>query len=235
MIGACLEPTEMRVVLTTDACDRIRVTDAVSIRITTRAKIDDDIPVSAATNKCTNGRIGDIVLVPSGRDAEIAVRVVADIDDPSPCTKADGYKGCIVARRIIKFVSHTPLTLPIALDASCAGVPCDEKTTCVKGSCVDAEVTNPALCAGDGGCTLSTDGGATDAAATQVLDWVSAGANSTCARKTNGDVFCWGYNNTGTLGMNLGANPTPVLVASLKRFGTPAPIRASRRRHTHGT
>jgi alpha-tubulin suppressor-like RCC1 family protein len=206
----------MRVVLTTDACNRIHVSDAVTIRVTTRTHVDDDGPVSAATSACKDGRIGDIVLVPSGQGPEIAVRVVADIDDPSPCTKADGYKGCIVARRIIKFVPHTPLTLPIALDASCVGVPCDENTTCVNGACVNAEVMNPALCVGDGGCALSGEGGIDSGTNASSVDWVSAGYESTCARKTSGDVYCWGYNSTGTIGMKLGMNPVPVLATSLK-------------------
>ncbi len=44
---------------------------------------------------------------------------------------------------------------------------------------------------------------------------VSAGFNHTCARKTNGRLFCWGYDNNGQLG-NGGANAdrtTPAQVA----------------------
>lgn len=80
--------------------------------------------------------IGSLVLTPSGSRA--AVTVVARVVDGAPCTKATNFKGCIVSRRTFAFIEHAALTLPITLEPSCVDVPCDVKTSCRAGTCVDA-------------------------------------------------------------------------------------------------
>jgi len=45
---------------------------------------------------------------------------------------------------------------------------------------------------------------------------VSLGSNHTCARKTDGTLWCWGLNDSGQLGDGtIGSNPLPEQVASL--------------------
>jgi hypothetical protein len=87
---------------------------------------------------------------------DVAVRVTADVDGESPCTSADGYAGCIVARRLLRFVPHTSLTLPINLTADCVGVKCDPASTCFDGKCFKATIDNASDCATVKGCVPTT-------------------------------------------------------------------------------
>lgn len=80
--------------------------------------------------------VGSLVITPSGSRA--AITVIARVDEGASCTKADNYKGCIVARRSFAFIEHAALALPITLEASCKDVPCDVKTSCRAGTCADA-------------------------------------------------------------------------------------------------
>jgi hypothetical protein len=96
-----------------------------------------------------DGRVGMLVVVPSGDDgAEIGLRVVTGTKGKrsDECAPPD-YKGCIVARRAIRFLPHTKLTVPVTMRASCKDVPCGGAafSTCVKGQCVDASVARLAL------------------------------------------------------------------------------------------
>jgi outer membrane protein assembly factor BamB len=107
--------------------------------------LGDDLeraPPSATTTHCVNGRIGRLVLVPSGKDSAepIGVRVIAGFGaghTVESCAPPYG-KGCIVARRAIRYVKHAALTLPISLDAACDGIPCEASYTCKAGMCVPA-------------------------------------------------------------------------------------------------
>jgi hypothetical protein len=116
----------------------------------------------------TTGTIGTLVLVPSGaKDAEFAVRVVVGIGDSADGCAASHYVGgCIVARRVMRFVPGTPLELPIAMRLDCKDVPCGLTETCVNGSCVSARVPDPAACKDGDACgeshLLPDDGGAGD-------------------------------------------------------------------------
>ena len=70
--------------------------------------------------------IGTFVVVPNqgnGSSESFAVLVVTG-DGDSNCRAAAGYPGCIVARRELSFLPHTPLTLPIAMDKACVNVTC---------------------------------------------------------------------------------------------------------------
>src|SRR5258708_4092026 len=103
VLGACLEPTEMRLVLTSDACARIGK-EGVSIYIGAAKTIDDDMPPSATSQTCVGGRIGDLYLVPSPRKGKVGIRVVANLAANAPGPQQNGFNGCIVARRILAFV-----------------------------------------------------------------------------------------------------------------------------------
>ncbi len=52
---------------------------------------------------------------------------------------------CIIARRVVRFVDHTELEVPVLLDLFCAGVDCGDGKTCVREEgravCAEAEVT----------------------------------------------------------------------------------------------
>jgi hypothetical protein len=112
------------------------------------------------------------VLVPADDDdAAFGVRVVGGVefDAEKDCTVENGFApepqpgapefpyktGCIVARRTLSFIPHTPLTLPIVLRDDCIGVPCGPSETCVHGSCVSSNV-DPDDCVDPAGCDETT-------------------------------------------------------------------------------
>ncbi len=153
----CQDPTEITLQITSDSCATLTETGIAVGSLTTF----DTRTFSATQSGCARpAYVGSIVLIPSGStDGTLGIKIVGAIGkDPATCTRADPK--CIVARRALGFLPHTSLTLPIALEASCAGIACDDPTTtCVKGNCVSATVDPHACASGD--CLL--DGGAPDA------------------------------------------------------------------------
>lgn len=114
-------------------------------------------PASAVTTRCdeTTGYIGSLVLVPHQDDrAEVAVRVVTARSNkpPEECLSRVTAE-CIVADRVVRFVPHRALTLPIRMQNVCSGVVCGPKETCTNGGCVSSivqvESCPPDGCEGD--------------------------------------------------------------------------------------
>lgn len=181
-VVACYAPTEVTLALTTNA--DCRPPTAPKTGVFLGPAIDTADPV-AETSRCNqpgppDENIGALVLVPrDARDARVSVHIVMTLDGSpldkcrekatttttAPRSDDDPKKQCVVARRIFDFVAHRSRRLPIQLDRSCAGILCDDGTTCVKGQCLSALVPeNASSCVGcevplaDGG----ADGGATD-------------------------------------------------------------------------
>ncbi len=158
--AGCRTPTSITVSVTSDgACSDLR---GVAIAAATPDAIEG-AAASASTDQCTalpdgTARVGTLVVVPSGGASdEVAVRVVAGVDRPvAECNAADGWKGCVVARRVLRFASHVELTLPIELHLQCKGVACDATSTCAPGGCRSASL--PDGCAEEY-CLSSLDGG----------------------------------------------------------------------------
>ena len=168
--ASCRDPTEITLRLSTDltACPP---EPASKIAGTTTIAVGADFAAlgnapGATADTCTPGAprtIGDLVLVPSGdRGAEIVVEVVAGLgrDACDAHVPSASLAGCIVARRKLRFVAHTPLLLPIELRQECAGVRCAPDETCIPGGgcvaslCTDPSCSNfgpPGGSAGDGG------------------------------------------------------------------------------------
>lgn len=149
VVAACREPTEITIELTSNACASLTETGiAVGVPGTLSGA-----SFSATQPGCQSaGVIGSIALTPSGaRDDIVAIEVTAGLGkSPAACVHADPK--CIVARRVVRYIEHRPLTLPIALDSSCAGVACDDpSTTCLSGACVPAKVDCPTTTCGLGG------------------------------------------------------------------------------------
>lgn len=147
--SACREPTQISIELTSNACASLTET---GIAVGPPGALGVGT-FSATQAGCPSaGVIGSIALTPSGkRDDVVAIEVTAGLGkSPSACVRADPK--CIVARRVVGFIEHTPLVLPIALDLSCAGVACDDpSTTCLAGACVPAKVECPTTTCGLGG------------------------------------------------------------------------------------
>ncbi len=160
---ACLSPTEITVRVTADPslCGALQATVAAGEpgQLVTVAE------TSARTTGCPRdaktGEIGSIVVIPSGdRGAKIEVRVVAGVGrSPDGCSPQD-FAGCIEAHRILRYVRHQPLDLPIALSASCIGVKCVPGTACFDGGCYTYDPDVPGYCDPTAGPCAPVDAGA---------------------------------------------------------------------------
>ncbi len=168
-VASCLAPTEVTLVLTTDVpCSTVAANGGTSITVGTDGDVETKSPVTITTNcdssSGSDNAIGTLVVVPSGGSNDsFAVRIVTGVQsNVSECNAASSYKGCIVARRDLAFVPHTPLTLPIAMRMDCVNVDCTSTQTCVDGICKDDRIASPASCIGEGCGELtlaSVDGG----------------------------------------------------------------------------
>jgi alpha-tubulin suppressor-like RCC1 family protein len=176
-------------------------------------------PFNAQVSRCARAdEVGKLVVVPSGSLSDpVHVRVVAGVDGTGAetCAKPIAERGvgsfCIESKRIVHFVSHQSLTLPITLDRSCINVTCPRaEQTCVAGQCTDANVTptcldDPRRC--DAGVEPPIDAGPSDARAdgrdsgpnptSSVARLLASGFDNACAVATsNGkeQLYCWGDN-----------------------------------------
>ncbi len=161
----CLGATELKVVLTTDAnCGDLRKF-GTRIVVTSNGVVGS--PVVATTCDEATQTIGTIVLTPQhSRDAQLLIEVVTSFKkDPTECVSGK-LDGCIIARRALTYIEHTPLTLPIAMNKACLAVDCQPDQTCVDGACKNSTI-DPAKCTDPKGCDQSklgdADGGAREA------------------------------------------------------------------------
>ena len=182
--AGCRSPTEITIEVTTDvACNDARGSSVTVGRFGSHDGIEDKPPTSTSV-RCDAGRLGALVIVPSGaNDDDVAFKIVMGFGRPLEQCVAPSYgKGCIVARRELRFLPHAAVTVPVVMRASCDGIACGEAQTCVRGSCRDATIHDASQCAaagcgeealapiGDGGApdsgtpdAGSSDGGAGDA------------------------------------------------------------------------
>jgi hypothetical protein len=171
-VPSCRAPTEITLVVTTDvSCTDLRGTSVTVGRL-------GEIETKASTTSSTfcdasSGDLGALVVVPSGgKSDEVAVKLVAGVGkDADSCVPPYG-KGCIVARRAVHFLPHTPLRIAVPLRAACDGLACKDDETCVSGACVSAEIADPSACAGADGCNEGAlgAGAGTDAGVDGGLD-----------------------------------------------------------------
>lgn len=152
-----------------------------------------DRPASAVSTVCDpeTGARGALVLVPRSDDSgelAVEVRIRTDQSQPDDCVAANGYRGCIVSRRILSYIAGRTVRMRIDLRNPCLDTPCSQTTTCVaqglSKACVTA-VIDPNEC--DGECTdedLVKQSGS-------MLDVCGAGSNpcadpDTCAATGDG-------------------------------------------------
>lgn len=169
------QPTSVTINVRTDlACDDLR---SVAIAVG-GPDVMDTRPPQTVTPSCAPfdeelSAVGTLVVVPNGaNDAELAIRVVAGVGrNADRCTSETGFRGCVVARRLVQFVPGREIELFVDLRLECSDVGCDPRTTCVKRSCVDASVDGnrclDAPCGEDllGVTPPRTDGGSIDSSA----------------------------------------------------------------------
>lgn len=160
--SGCRDPTQITLTLHTNAaCSDVAGT---AISVGGPDEVESLAPV-ATTSTCTpdpdGGEIGSLVLVPANADdAAVGVKVTLSVGDTLETCLAPPYDDCIVARRSLRYIAHSPLTLPVDLSLDCQGKFCDALTTCIGGVCVDAQI-DPNACIAPSGCRPAPpDGGA---------------------------------------------------------------------------
>ena len=148
LASSCLEPTQITVVVSTDVDCAVVTKTQTEIAIGTRASVDQGTGQNVTATTCAGTEIGSIALVPSGTNESVAVGVYLStkLGKPSYSCRANAAD-CIVARRVIGYVPHTPLTLPIHLSLSCLNVTCSSGQTCVDGRCT-SDTIDTTRCAG---------------------------------------------------------------------------------------
>jgi hypothetical protein len=147
-LAACQSATAIVVDVATDVpcSDGTRVQTTLAVGDVANVA---ERPPSATVTRCdpATGRIGSLVVVPSGDDnAEVAIRVVTGVGrDPASCVDSAGSEpqGCIVALRALRFIPHQVIDLPIEMSESCSGVFCPVGETCSQGECVDDSSAAP--------------------------------------------------------------------------------------------
>jgi outer membrane protein assembly factor BamB len=134
----CRAPTEVTVNLSTDVpC--VHVT-GVSIAVGAVGEVENKSSTATQVGCESEGNVGTLTVVPSGGNTdEVTIRIIAGVDrDPESCTAPNYGTGCIVARRTVRYVAHTPLLIDVPLRAACNGVACQADQTCVNGGCTSA-------------------------------------------------------------------------------------------------
>ena len=186
-LTSCRNPTQVRVLVSTDVgCGR-GPNNGVAVGSLTDF---DTRPLSATSGPCvpsTNdggADFGALVIVSSGENEEVAVKVVQGQDTKSAesCLNADdAYFGryCIVARRILRYVPNRTIDIEVPMLDECRGVRCDPSKTCVRKGCVSA-VLDMNDCLARGTCTQrdlgNADAGpASDAGDATIVSTTDAG------------------------------------------------------------
>jgi hypothetical protein len=208
----CRTPTAMTVHVVTDVpCARQRgvVVAAASPQEYER------LPPVGRSQQCVpmaNGLfdMGTIVLVPpDDGDDRVGIRAVLGATrDVESCTFENGYAGCIVARRILRYLPHTELTIDLLLGQDCLDVPCDADTTCIRHGCVGADIASDS-------CRDVCGEGALGARVTSLIAMSSAGEKGSTCTLVEGAVYCWGDNTTKRLGLPVAQALVPTRVAGL--------------------
>jgi len=224
---SCLEPTQITVDLrTTFTCANVDV-----IMMVGGKKVADQTmpPYTATVSTCRGmNEIGTLVVVPSAASGDgVFVRVVAGVTgtraseclDPNHPPTAK----CIEARRVLRFVTHRKLELPITLDEACINKMCPAGTTCDHGNCISENVCTE-MCpdAGDDagmepdtGVDTGVDAGQ-DAGPSAHAVLLAAGFENTCAYGDDMKLYCWGDNSRGQLGSTTISDQGPLVVQTPK-------------------
>ncbi len=156
LVLACLDPTEIRLSITTDFPCSSLAEDRVALRV--GREIVANGPVNASSRTCVNQKIGTLVLTP-GDAPRVSLEVMAAIapatlDAAGNCV--EGSAGCIHVRRAVSYIDHKRLDLPIVLEVDCAGVVCDPSSTCAGRKCVPSTCVDNSCAQSDAGAPPDT-------------------------------------------------------------------------------
>lgn len=169
---SCRSATEITLRIRTNlSCSDQRNWRGIAVYVGNPGQDVEQASPTLVTQACdAQGNVGSLVVVPSSsKSAEVGIRVVAGLSRPPEECQEKGYKGCIVARRALRFTPHDDLALDIELDSDCVSVGCDANNTCIAGSCQAAQLkeapppemlapNEPSVRCGDDGVRCPTSG-----------------------------------------------------------------------------
>jgi hypothetical protein len=175
----CAEPTQIVVEVYSDACPapgRSKVINATGIAVGTASNIDQQRPAAYRSGCESASAVGSLTIYPSGdSDGEVALKVVGGVEKtPDRCDPPD-YVGCIVHRRMMRFIPHTTQRAVVNLELACLDRTCPAGTTCSEGTCVSAR-------------DILADGGASDDAARSESGAAEGGAGVDAAADAGVDA-----------------------------------------------
>jgi hypothetical protein len=142
-LADCAEPTQIEIDVRTDACGVLK---NAGIAVTTPERIDSakltiftpDRPDNQGCEGKPADRVGTLIIYPSGaKDAEVGIRIVGGISRTAQECESGNYAGCVVARRIEKFVEGSTKKVIVILSRACEGKDCGLGKECNQtGACV---------------------------------------------------------------------------------------------------
>ena len=135
-VAGCQGATGVTLEVTTDIPCEGSKTVSTAIRGGLPADYRTTAPLVVTTHCDSSGKIGTLVLVPSGDEsAPLAVEVTTALASKDPSTCRTDARGCVSVRRVLHYVPHQVLYLPVVVEAACVGVVCGEGQTCEAGRC----------------------------------------------------------------------------------------------------
>ena len=137
----CAEPTQIVVEVFTDACPtsgKPEVIHSTGIAVGTAENIETRRPSSTREGCESETGVGTLVIYPSGAtDAEVAIKVLGGVESTPDRCDPPGYAGCIVHRRMLRFIPNVTQRATVRLTLACLNRQCPLGTTCDNGACVD--------------------------------------------------------------------------------------------------
>ncbi|CAN5907178.1 hypothetical protein BH11MYX4_BH11MYX4_52910 [soil metagenome] len=136
----CAEPTQIVVEVFTDACPlsgKPQVIHSTGIAVGTADNIESRRPSSTHEGCESATGVGTLVIYPSGaKDAEVAIKVLGGVESTPDRCDPPGYAGCIVHRRMLRFIPNVTQHATVRLTLACLNRECAPGKTCDNGACV---------------------------------------------------------------------------------------------------
>jgi hypothetical protein len=135
-------------------CEQLR---GVSVTGGRRGQVEDRAPAFYSSSCSLDGTLGTFLLIPVDEYLDnFELKVVAAVVDgagqgpqrPDDCTAANGYAGCIVARRAFTTLPEETIYVDVPVFSECRDVEagCGPERTCVLGACVSALIPDASVC-----------------------------------------------------------------------------------------
>ncbi len=136
----CAEPTQIVVHVFTDACPgsgRAQVISRTGIAVGTASTIESHRPAATKVGCESPGGVGTLTIYPSGsNDDEVAIKVLGGVELAPDACDPPLYAGCIVYRRMMRFIPHQTQHATVRLLLACLDRQCPAGLACYNGGCV---------------------------------------------------------------------------------------------------